>query len=118
MSSTFASMRVMGALLPNDVLLAVVDGTAAGLSSSDFHLGGERPREAAARTWTYLTGVYRRFRHDLTRLPDGDPAVGVTRERWLTLLLSALDYGRVPSAGPGGITVGDRQFAVSHLWGA
>jgi hypothetical protein len=118
MSSTFASMRVMGALLPNDVLLAVVDGTAAGLSSSDFHLGGERPREAAARTWTYLTGVYRRFRNDLARLPEGDPAVGVTRERWLTLLLSALDYGRVPATGPGGITVGDRQFPVSHTWGA
>jgi hypothetical protein len=118
MSSTFTSMRVSGALLPNDVLSAVVDGTAAGLSSSDFHLGGERPREAAARTWTYLTGVYRRFRDDLARLPDTDPAVGVTRERWLTLLLSALDYGRVPSTSPGGITVSDRQFPVSHLWGA
>ena len=118
MSSTFTSMRIIGALLPSDVLSAVVDGTAAGLSSSDFHLGGERPREAAARTWTYLTGVYRRFRDDLARLPEGDPAVGVTRERWLTLLLSALDYGRVASTGPGGITIGDRQFPVSHLWGA
>jgi hypothetical protein len=118
MSSTFTSMRVIGALLPSDVLSAVVGGTAAGLSSNDFHLGGERPREAAARTWTHLTGVYRRFRDDLARLPESDPAVGVTRERWLTLLLSALDYGRVPSTGPGGITVGDRQFPVSHMWGA
>lgn len=60
----FSAVRVVGGLLPPDVLAAVVDGSAAGLGSNDFHLGGERPREAAARTWTYLTGVYRRFQDD------------------------------------------------------
>jgi hypothetical protein len=109
---------VAGALLPPDVIDAVLAGTLDGLSSNDYHLGGESPREAAAREWSYLLGVYRRFRADLARLPENDPAVGVTRERWLTLLLSTLGYGRVPVTGAGGLTADDRQYPVSHLWGA
>lgn len=114
---TYSSIRVLGGLLPDDIRLTVVAGTAEGMSSNDYHLGGERPREAAARTWAYLQGVYRRFRDDLAQLPEGDAAVGVTRERWLTQLLSALDYGRVPPTGPGGFAVDDRSYPVSHRWG-
>ncbi len=118
MSGSFTSVRVAGGLLPGDVLSAVLAGSVDGVSSGAYHLGGESPREAAARVWTHLLGVYRRFRDDLGRIPDGDPAVGVTRERWLTLLLAELGYGRVPSTGAGGLTVADRQYPVSHLWGA
>jgi hypothetical protein len=118
MSGSLTAVRVGGGLLPPDVLSAVLSGSLDGLSSSAYHLGGESPREAAARVWTHLLGVYRRFRDDLTRLPDGDPAVGLTRERWLTVLLSELGYGRVPLTGPGGITVENRQYPLSHLWGA
>lgn len=114
----FTAVRVVGGLLPPDVLSAVVDGTADGLAPADFHLGGERPREAAARTWNHLTGVYARFRADLARLREGDPAVGVTRERWLSQLLTALDYGRVPPTAPGGLVIADRPFPISHLWGS
>ncbi len=112
------AVRVVGGLLPPDVLDAVLAGSLDGLRSNDYHLGGESPREAAAREWSYLLGAYRRFRVDLAKLPDGDPAIGVTRERWLTLLLSSLGYGRVSPTGPGGLTVGDKQYPVSHLWGA
>jgi hypothetical protein len=117
-SDNLTSIRVAGALLPSDVLAAVLAGSLDGLSSSAYHLGGESPREAAARVWTHLTGVYRRFRDELERLPDADPAVGLTRERWLTLLLSELGYGRVPPTPAGGLTVGDKQYPVSHLWGS
>jgi len=117
-SGSFTAVRVGGGLLPPDVLAAVLTGSLDGLSSSAYHLGGESPREAAARVWTHLLGVYRRFRDDLTRLPDGDPAVGLTRERWLTVVLNELGYGRVPLTGPGGITVEDRHYPLSHLWGA
>jgi N-6 DNA Methylase len=117
-SGSFTSVRVGGGLLPSDVLSAVVAGSLDGLTSSDYHLGGESPRAAAARVWTHLLGVYRRFRDDLGRFPDDDPAVGVTRERWLTLLFSELGYGRLPATGPGGITVEDRAYPVSHLWGS
>ena len=118
MTESLTSVRVAGALLPSDVVAGVVAGTVDGLASGDYHLGGETPREAAARVWLHLLGAYRRFREDLARLPAGDPAVGVTRERWLSLLLSDLGYGRVPTTPAGGLIVGDRQYPVSHLWGA
>ena len=118
MRPAYSSIRVSGGLLPEDVRQAVIAGTAAGLGSNDYHLGGERPRDAAARAWSYLEGVYRRFRDDLARLPDSDPAIGVTRERWLTQLFSALDYGRVPPTGAGGLVVDSQAYPISHLWGA
>jgi len=94
------AVRVAGGLLPPDVLDAVLAGSLDGLGSGDYHLGGESPREAAAREWTYLLGVYRRFRDDLARLPDNDPAIGLTRERWLTQLLASLRYGRCRPPAP------------------
>jgi hypothetical protein len=118
MSGSFTSVRIGGGLLPPDVLAAVLAGNLDGLKSGDYHLGGESPREAAARVWTHLLGVHQRFRDDLSRLPEDDPAVGLTRERWLTQLLNELGYGRVPHTGAGGITVDERQYPVSHLWGA
>ncbi|WP_029433145.1 N-6 DNA methylase [Blastococcus sp. URHD0036] len=118
MTGSFISVRVGGGLLPSDVLSAVLAGSLDGLRSTDYHLAGENPREASARVWTHLLGVYRRFRDDLARLPEGDPAVGLTRERWLTVVLSELGYGRVPGTGTGGLTAGDKQYPVSHLWGA
>src|SRR5450631_1629401 len=118
MTGSLTSIHVAGGLLPADVLSAVLAGSLDGLKPGDYHLGGENPREASARVWTHLLGVYRRFRDELGRLPDGDPAVGVTRERWLTVLLNDLGYGRVSATGPGGITFEDRQYPVSHLWGA
>ena len=118
MSGSLTSVRVAGALLPSDVLSAVLAGSLDGLKSNHYHLGGESPREAAARVWTHLLGVYQQFRDDLARLPEGDPAIGLTRERWLTRLLSGLDYGRVSPTGAGGLTVEDRQYPVSHIWGA
>jgi hypothetical protein len=111
------SVRVAGGLLPADVLLAMLAGDLDGLTGGAYHLGSESPREAAARVWTHLLGVYRRFRTDLAALPEDDPAVGLTRERWLGLLLSELGYGRVPQTPAGGLRAGDKQYPVSHLWG-
>lgn len=118
MTGSFISVRVGGGLLPSDVLSAVLAGNLEGLRSTDYHLAGENPREASARVWTHLLGVYRRFRDDLARLPEGDAAVGLTRERWLTVVLSELGYGRVPVTGTGGLAAGDKQYPVSHLWGS
>ncbi|QIG46068.1 N-6 DNA methylase [Nocardioides anomalus] len=117
MTASLSTVRVAGGLLPADVLDAVMAGGLDGLDGAAYHLGGESPREAAARVWTYLQGAYRRFRDDLAQLPDGDPAVGLTRERWLGLLLDQLGYGRVPAAHAGGLTAGDKQYPVSHLAG-
>ena len=118
MTAGLTSVRVTGGLLPSDVLSAVLAGDLDGLNGSAYHLGSENPREAAARVWTHLLGVYRRFRTDLRSLPEDDPAVGLTRERWLMLVLSELGYGRVPLTPPGGLAVEGMQYPVSHLWGA
>ncbi|WP_319804142.1 Eco57I restriction-modification methylase domain-containing protein [Nocardioides dongkuii] len=121
-AARLSAVRVVGGLLPNDVVTAVLAGTIDGLKGSDFHLGSETPREAAARAWTHLLATYRRFRDDLARLPEGDPAVALTRERWLSQVLADLDYGRVPATPVGGLTAGEgaaaKQYPVSHLWGS
>jgi hypothetical protein len=113
-----STIRVVGGLLPADVLAGVLSGSVDGLGSNDYHLGGEAPKAAAALVWTHLLGVYRRYRYYLAKLSDSDPAVGVTRERWLGLLLSELGYGRVPTTPAGGLVVDDKAYPVSHLWGA
>lgn len=118
MTVSLTAVRVSGGLLPPDVLAGVLSGSVGGLSSSDYHLGGEAPREAAARAWSHLLPAYRRFREELARLPEGDPAIGLTRERWLMLLLADLGYGRVPTTPAGGLAAGDKTYPVSHVWGA
>lgn len=117
-STTWLSVRMVGALLPPEVLAGAADATLIGSASSDYHLGGEAPREAATRAWSHLTGAYRRLRDELIRLPAGDPAVGLTRDRWLMLVLDDLGYGRVPTTGAGGLSIAGRRYPISHLWGA
>lgn len=118
MTTTLTSVKVAGGLLPGDVLSSVLAGDVAGLSGADYHLRGEGPREAASRTWTNLLSVYRRFQDDLAGINDDDPAIGFTRDRWLSHLLEELGYGRVPTTPAGGISVADRQYPVSDLWGS
>lgn len=119
MSGAFATVRTVGANLPPDLLARVIAGERdlKGLTPTDYHLGGgETAREAANRAWSYLLGTWTSFRQALDRLPEGDPAVGLTREKWLTLLFRELGYGRLPHTPAGGIAVGDHAFPVSHLW--
>jgi hypothetical protein len=113
-----STIRIVGGLLPADVMAGVLAGSVDGLTSNDYHLGGEQPKAAAARVWTHLLGVYRRYRDDLAKLPDGDAAVGVTRERWLSILLTELGYGRVSTTPAGGLVVEGKAYPVSHVWGA
>lgn len=113
-----STIRIVGGLLPSDVMAGVLAGSVDGLTSNDYHLGGEQPKAAAARVWTHLLGVYRRYRDDFAKLPDGDAAVGVTRERWLSILLTELGYGRVPTTPTGGLIVDGKAYPVSHVWGA
>ncbi|WP_242663647.1 Eco57I restriction-modification methylase domain-containing protein [Mycobacterium syngnathidarum] len=42
----------------------------------------------------------------------------MTRERFLLVVLDQLGYGRVPTTGKGGITVGEQHYPVSHVWGS
>lgn len=114
-----ASIRVVGGLLPPDVLTRILagDGELGGLAGADYHrAAGESAREAANRAWTYLLGAWASYRAALARLPEGDPAVGLTREKWLTVLFRELDYGRLPATPAGGMVVDEKAFPVSHVW--
>ena len=119
MATTYVGVRIQGGLLPAEVLshLAAGDKELGGLGSGDYHLAAhESVREAANRSWAYLTGVWAAYRSALSELPEGDWATTLTRERWLSILLNELGYGRVPLTGVGGIQVGDKAFPISHHW--
>jgi hypothetical protein len=119
MSSDFTTIRTVGGMLPSDLLGRIVAGDKdlSGLTSNDYDLPNETPREAANRVWSYLFGVWTAYKTNLARLPEGDPALGLTREKWLLVLFDQLGYGRVATTPAGGLHVGDRAFPVSHLWG-
>jgi hypothetical protein len=119
MTTTYVGVRIQGGLLPAEVLSRLTAGDAelGGLDSGAYHLAAnESVREAANRAWAYLTGVWAAYRAALAELPDNDWATTLTRERWLSILLNELGYGRVPLTGAGGITVGDKSVPVSHHW--
>jgi len=118
-STEFTTIRTVGGMLPSDLLGRIVAGDKdlSGLTPKDYDLPNETPREAANRVWSYLFGVWTAYKTNLARLPEGDPAVGLTREKWLLVLFDQLGYGRVTPTPAGGLHVGDRAFPVSHLWG-
>ncbi len=113
------TIRVVGGLLPTDLLARVAAGTELpGLRADDYRLElGVSPREAANRAWAVLTAAWRGYQDAVERLPaDEQRATGLTRDKWLLVLLRELGFGRVPVTGPGGITTNDaRSFPVSHL---
>ncbi|SDP75585.1 Methyltransferase domain-containing protein [Actinopolyspora xinjiangensis] len=117
-SPSFTSVRVAGGLLPADLFGRMVEGTdLPGVDPTDYHLlPGESVRRDASRKWEYLTGVWSAFKAELDRAGENAPTTGITRERWLLVLLRELEFGRVPSTPSGGLTVGERAFPVSHSW--
>ncbi|WP_333894662.1 Eco57I restriction-modification methylase domain-containing protein [Mycolicibacterium gadium] len=118
-AATFVGIRIQGGLLPADLLAKLATGTdLPGLTSADYHLpAGESVREAANRVWAYLRGAWATYRQALQDLPETDAATSLTRERFLLVVLDQLGYGRVPTTGKGGITVGEHHHPVSHVWG-
>jgi hypothetical protein len=119
MTEALATVRVTGSALPADVLSAVVSGAdgLGGLDADAYRLElGVSPREAANRAWSVLTGAYDGYRKALADRPEGDPAVGLTREKWLAIVLRELGFGRVPTTRAGGLSADDRQFPISHQW--
>ncbi|WP_278314782.1 Eco57I restriction-modification methylase domain-containing protein [Lolliginicoccus levis] len=119
--TTFVGVRIVGGLLPADVLARLgVARDMDGMSPADYHLaGGETVRDAANRVWAYLRGAWRTFQDGLEKLPEDDPATRLTREKFLLPLLDQLGYGRVPTTAAGGLRPDDdteHRFPISHLW--
>ncbi|MBX6166395.1 MAG: N-6 DNA methylase, partial [Thermobispora bispora] len=117
-NAAYLAVDVQGSLLPQDVLsrIAAADRELPGMRPEDYHLAAsERLGDAASRRWDYLLGAYRAFRERLDKLPEGDSATSLTRERWLLVLLNELGFGRVPF-NRGSLQVGGKDFPISHLW--
>lgn len=119
MKGDFTTIRTVGGTLPPDLLERLVAGDASlgGLDAESFHLlPSETPRNAAHRAWSYLKEAWTSFAPEIRQLPEKDPAVGFTRDRWLHVLLGQLGFGRVPQSPAGGLVVDEHAYAVSHLW--
>ena len=119
MRGELTTIRTVGATLPPDLLERLVspDAGLPGLGATAYRLvAGETPRNAAHRAWSYLRHAWLAFDMEVSRRPEGDPAIGLTRDKWLQFLFRELGYGRVAPTVAGGIIVGDRAYPVSHLW--
>lgn len=112
------TIRTVGALIPADLLARIVAGTdLPGLTADDYRLElGVSPREAANRAWSVLTGAWTAYRDALATRPESDRATGLTRDKWLSVVLRELNFGRVPATPAGGIQADGRSFPISHEW--
>ena len=55
------------------------------------------PREAASRAWAVLPAAWTAYRDTMAEPPGRGRPPGLTRERWLAVLLRELGFGRVPA---------------------
>ncbi|MGX4652999.1 Eco57I restriction-modification methylase domain-containing protein [Micromonospora sp. SCSIO 07396] len=116
---TYPAVRVEGGLLPAGLVQRIGDGAAElpGADPASYGLqSGESVRRYANRSYAYLQEVWRDFTRQRERAGDNPPA-RLTRERWLLILLRELGYDGIESL-PGGITVDEKPFPVSHRFGA
>ncbi len=117
--SPFTTITTEGGLLSLDLLarLARQPTTVSGTTPDDYHLSpGRRLRDAINRSWSELQGAWSTFAAELERLPVGERATTITRERWLLPLFSELGFGRLQRTSA--LSINGRDYPVSHLWGA
>ena len=121
--SSFRYVRTIGTVLTAEALASASELRMPGQSASDYQLPpGMAVNAAVARAWDTMLAAHREWHKALERLPKGDPAIKVTREKWLLPLLYELGWGRV-EAVPAGLAVepglGETtplHFPISHRW--
>ena len=111
-----ASIRVVGGLLPADMITRIMTGKDVSASTpADYHVVGVRSvKDAAERHWDPLKGAWRMLRE---AIGQGSDSRGLAIENWLLPLFDEHSYGRLIRLHAG-ITAddGDRVFPVSHAW--
>ncbi|WP_308796406.1 Eco57I restriction-modification methylase domain-containing protein [Agromyces silvae] len=117
MSGELQAIKVVGGVLPAALMQRIQANELsdpASLSSSSYHLvGNEKPRDAAARAWSYLRGAWSAWRE--AAATDATAAgTGRARDRWLLVLLNELGYGRLPAATA--VTIEGTEYPISHRW--
>ena len=121
--STPGSVKIVGGLLPADLLSRVLaaDPAVPGAAPQTYGLErGESVRQQASRSWLYLVEVWQDFQSRLGGTygqPEAAEArsARVTRERWLHILLRELGFRPVPADG--GFEIDGSSFPVSHRHG-
>ena len=121
--SSFRFVRTVGTVLTADALASAAALRMPGQSAADYQLPpGTAVNAAVARAWDTMLAAHREWHKALDKLPDGDPATKVTREKWLLPLLYELGWGRVETV-TGGLEIdrglGDSaptHFPISHRW--
>ncbi len=115
--TAFHAVTTEGGILPQELLERVRTGDKdlPGLDNASYHLGkNERVGEVVNHAWSRLLSAWKGFQEALAKLPEGDLAIGVTREKWLLPLFRALDYGWLERAGV--LESEGKQFAISHTY--
>jgi hypothetical protein len=119
--SVFRAVRTTGTALPAEALARAAELRMPGQSTADYDLPPAMTLNAAiARAWEAMLAAHRQWHTSLSRLPDGDAATKLTRDKWLLPLLYELGWGR-PEVLKHGLTVppglGETEavhFPISH----
>jgi hypothetical protein len=111
-----ASIRVVGGLLPADMITRIMTGKDVSASTpADYHVFGVRSvKDAAERHWDYLKGAWRVLRD---AIGYGSDPRGLASENWLLPLFDEHGYGRLTRLHAGiSADDGTKVFSVSHAW--
>jgi hypothetical protein len=118
--TTFSSVKIVGGMIPADLLGRVLAGDpqVPGTGPETYGLErGESVRRQASRSWLYLLEVWQDFKRRVDSTGNGlsgppeAASARVTRERWLRILLRELGFHNI--AG-GSFDLGGKTFPVSH----
>jgi N-6 DNA Methylase len=112
----FSSLKIVGGLLPADLLGRIFagDSQVPGTSPQTYGLErGESVRRQASRSWLYLLEVWQEFKQRIAA-DDAATSARVTRERWLRILLRELGFHHLTA---GSFELEGKSFPVSHQAG-
>jgi hypothetical protein len=119
--NVFRAVRTVGTALPAEAIPRANELRMPGQTAEAYQLSpGMTVNGAIARAWEAMLAAHRAWRTALERLPEGDPATKLTRDKWLLPLLYELGWGR-PDVVSGGLAVspglGETEappFPISH----
>ncbi|PJE14376.1 MAG: restriction endonuclease [Mycobacterium sp.] len=119
--NVFRAVRTVGTALPAEAVPRANELRMPGQTAEAYQLSpGMTVNGAIARAWEAMLAAHRAWRAALERLPEGDAATKLTRDKWLLPLLYELGWGR-PDVVSGGLAVppglGETEaphFPVSH----
>lgn len=119
--NVFKAVRTVGTALPAEAIPRANELRMPGQTAEAYQLSpGMAVNGAIARAWEAMLAAHRAWRTALERLPEGDAATKLTRDKWLLPLMYELGWGR-PDVVSGGLPVppglGETEaphFPISH----